>query len=184
MTNVAADHDAATPSARLLGITAQHDRRRCARHVSDAIPEARTLSSPGRAAYELAHAVSSRQGFTACPDPGAIALRAVSVHYGHHRKRRTESGARASAGGRRERTGKQFHQATGYRTRIRADLSFGACSPESRQAQGAVTLLRDAADLPRLHSSIASRAGTRPQALTAYNKIIGDSYLLLHQVIL
>src|SRR5215471_6754332 len=98
---------------------------RCARLVSNAIPEVRTLSLPGGRADELAHAVSSRQGFTACADPGAIALRAVSVHYGHHRKRRTESGARTSAEEHHERTGKQFPRTTGYRTRIRADLSFG-----------------------------------------------------------
>ena len=77
--------------------------------------------------------------------------------------------------------------ATGHMTAaLRAGLTFDStlsnAAPVAQQA--AVTLLRDAADLPRLHSSIASRAVTRPQALTAYNKIIGDSYLLLHQVIL
>jgi Nitrate and nitrite sensing len=54
--------------------------------------------------------------------------------------------------------------------------------PAVRQASAAV--LDDAAGLPGLHSSIASRAVTRPQALASYNKVIGDSYLLLHQVIL
>jgi signal transduction histidine kinase len=77
--------------------------------------------------------------------------------------------------------------ATGRATAaLRAALTFdstlGNAAPAVQQA--AVTLLQDAADLPRLHSSIASRAVTRPQALAAYNKVIGDSYLLLHRVIL
>src|SRR5215467_1437456 len=77
--------------------------------------------------------------------------------------------------------------ATGHATAaLRAALTFDStlnnAAPAAQQA--AVTLLRDAADLPRLHSSIASRAVTRPQAMTAYNKVIGDAYLLLHQVAL
>ncbi|MBO0818632.1 MAG: nitrate- and nitrite sensing domain-containing protein, partial [Actinobacteria bacterium] len=67
----------------------------------------------------------------------------------------------------------------------RAALTSGStlshAPPSVRQASA--TLLQDAAGLPRLHSSIASRAVTRPQALAAYNKAIGDSYLLLRQVI-
>jgi len=69
---------------------------------------------------------------------------------------------------------------------LRAALTFDSTLTNAAPAaqQAAVTLLRDAADLPRLHSSIASRAVTRPQAMTAYNKVIGDAYLLLHQVTL
>src|SRR5215813_5921698 len=69
---------------------------------------------------------------------------------------------------------------------LRAGLTFNSTLSNAAPAaqQAAVTLLRDAAGLPRLHSLIASRAVTRPQALAAYNKMIGDSYLLLHQVIL
>src|SRR5690242_7252856 len=77
--------------------------------------------------------------------------------------------------------------ATGRATAaLRAALTFDSTLSNAAPAaqQAAVTLLRDAAELPRLHSSIASRAVTRTQALTAYNKVIGDSYLLLHQVIL
>ena len=69
---------------------------------------------------------------------------------------------------------------------LRAALTFDSTLNNAAPAvqQAAVTLLRDAADLSRLHSSIASRAMTRPQAMTAYNKVIGDAYLLLHQVTL
>ena len=77
--------------------------------------------------------------------------------------------------------------ATGHATAaLRAALTFDSTLSNAAPAaqQAAVTVLRDAAELPRLHSSIASRAVTRPQALTAYDKVIGDSYLLLHQVIL
>jgi len=77
--------------------------------------------------------------------------------------------------------------ATGHVTAaLRAALTFDSTLNNAAPAvqQAAVTLLRDAADLSRLHSSIASRAMTRPQAMTAYNKVIGDAYLLLHQVTL
>jgi signal transduction histidine kinase len=69
---------------------------------------------------------------------------------------------------------------------LRAALTFDSTLNDAAPAvqQAAVTLLRDAADLTRLHSSIASRAVTRPQAMTAYDKMIGDAYLLLHQVTL
>jgi len=71
-------------------------------------------------------------------------------------------------------------------TALRAALTSGGtlsnAPPAVRQASAAV--LHDAAGLPGLHSSIASRAVTRPQALATYNKVIGDSYLLLYQVIL
>src|SRR6516162_1404769 len=94
-------HDSAAPLARLLGTTTQ----RCARLVSNAIPEVRTLSLPGGRADELAHAVGARQDSTACAGPGAIAIRALYFHYGHHRKRRAESGTSTSAEDCRERTG-------------------------------------------------------------------------------
>src|SRR5215469_3113444 len=77
--------------------------------------------------------------------------------------------------------------ATGHVTAaLRAALTFDSTLNNAAPAvqQAAVTLLRDATDLPRLHSTIASRAVTRPQAMTAYNKVIGDAYLLLHQVAL
>jgi anti-sigma regulatory factor (Ser/Thr protein kinase) len=69
---------------------------------------------------------------------------------------------------------------------LRAALTSGStlrnAPPPVRQAS--TTLLHDAAGLPGLHSSVAARAVTRPQALATYNKLIGDSYLLLNQVIL
>jgi signal transduction histidine kinase len=76
--------------------------------------------------------------------------------------------------------------ATGRATAaLRTALTSGSmrsnAPPAVRQASAA--LLHDAAGLPPLHSSIISRAVTRPQALAAYNKVIGDSYLLLRQVI-
>jgi Nitrate and nitrite sensing/Histidine kinase-, DNA gyrase B-, and HSP90-like ATPase len=74
------------------------------------------------------------------------------------------------------------HMTAALRAGLTFDSTLSNAAPAAQQA--AVTLLRDAAGLPRLHSSIASRAVTRPQALAAYNKMIGDSYLLLHQVIL
>src|SRR5262252_434515 len=74
------------------------------------------------------------------------------------------------------------HVTGALRAALTFDSTLSNAAPAAQQA--AVTLLRDAADLPRLHSSIASRTVTRPQALTAYNKMIGDSYLLLRQVIL
>src|SRR5215831_10354254 len=101
-------------------------------------PGGPTLPLPGGGvADELAHPVSSRQGFTACAPPGAIAPRALSVHHGHRRKRRTESRSRTRAEDRHKRTGEQFPQAAGYGTRIRADLSLGAHSRQSREAAGA-----------------------------------------------
>ena len=54
--------------------------------------------------------------------------------------------------------------------------------PPVRQASA--TLLHDAAGLPGLHASIATRSVSRDQALATYNKLINDSYLLLNQVIL
>src|SRR6516225_3190805 len=134
MTNVAAGHDAAIPSARLLGTAAQHGRPALRTTSEQCDPRGPHPVLTGGIACELAHAVTSHQDFTACADPGAIALRAVSVHCGHHWKRCTESGTRTGAEEHHERAGKQFPRATGYRTRIRADLSFGARSPESRQA--------------------------------------------------
>jgi hypothetical protein len=77
--------------------------------------------------------------------------------------------------------------ATGHATAaLRAALTSGSTLSNAPPAvrQASTTLLRDAAGLPQLHSSITSRAVTRPRALAAYNKVIGDSYLLLHQVIL
>src|SRR5215472_14266990 len=76
--------------------------------------------------------------------------------------------------------------ATGHVTAaLRAALASGGtlshAPPAVRQASAA--LLHDAAGLPGLHSSITSRAVTRAQALAAYHKVIGDSYLLLDQVI-
>src|SRR5215831_12814655 len=76
--------------------------------------------------------------------------------------------------------------ATGHVTAaLRAALASGGtlsdAPPAARQASAA--LLHDAAGLPGLHSSITSRAVTRAQALAAYHKVIGDSYLLLDQVI-
>src|SRR5215471_21069256 len=112
MTNVAAGHDAAIPSARLLGTTAQHGRLALRTTSEQCDPRGpHPFLTRGGIADELAHAVSSRQGFTACADPDAIAPRAVSVHYGRHRKRRTESGARTGVGEHHERSGKQFPRA-------------------------------------------------------------------------
>jgi anti-sigma regulatory factor (Ser/Thr protein kinase) len=77
--------------------------------------------------------------------------------------------------------------ATGHATvALRAALTSGSTLSNAPPAvrQASTTLLRDTAGLPRLHSSITSRAVTRPQALAVYNKVIGDSYLLLHQVVL
>src|SRR5215475_3829691 len=76
--------------------------------------------------------------------------------------------------------------ATGRATgALRAALTSGGALSDAPPAvrQASATLLHDAAGLPAMHSSIASRAVTRPQALAAYDKVIGDSYLLLHQVI-
>jgi signal transduction histidine kinase len=77
--------------------------------------------------------------------------------------------------------------ATGHVTAtLHAALTSGSTISHAPRSvrQASATLLHDAAGLPGLHSSIASRAVSRTQALTAYNKVIGDSYLLLHQVIL
>src|SRR5215831_17421913 len=74
------------------------------------------------------------------------------------------------------------HVTSALHAALTSGSTLGNTSPAVRQASTA--LLRDAADLPRLHSSIAARAVTRPGALAAYDKVIGDSYLLLHQVIL
>ncbi len=77
--------------------------------------------------------------------------------------------------------------ATGHVTAaLRAALTSGSTLSNAPPAvgQASTTLLGDAAGLPRLHSSIAARAVTRAQALATYDKVIGDSYLLLHQVIL
>ena len=74
------------------------------------------------------------------------------------------------------------HVTSALHAALTSDSTLGNSSPAVRQASTA--LLRDAADLPRLHSSIAARAVTWPGALAAYDKVIGDSYLLLHQVIL
>jgi hypothetical protein len=76
--------------------------------------------------------------------------------------------------------------ATGRATAaLRAALTSGSTLSNAPPAvrQASATLLHDAASLPGLHSSIASRAVTRPQALAGYDKVIGDSYLLQHQVI-
>src|SRR5262245_38529676 len=76
--------------------------------------------------------------------------------------------------------------ATGRATgALRAALTSGGALSNAPPAvrRASATLLHDAAGLPGLHSSIAARAVTRPQALAAYDKVIGDSYLLLHQVI-
>jgi anti-sigma regulatory factor (Ser/Thr protein kinase) len=54
--------------------------------------------------------------------------------------------------------------------------------PAVRQASTA--LLHDAAGLPGLHASIATRSLSRDQVLATYSKLINDSYLLLNQVIL
>src|SRR5262245_10043995 len=67
------------------------------------------------------------------------------------------------------------------RAALTSDSMRSNAPPVVRQASAA--LLHDAADLTQLHSSIISRAVTRSQALAAYNKVIGDSYLLLRQVI-
>jgi hypothetical protein len=69
---------------------------------------------------------------------------------------------------------------------LRAALTAGStlnnASPGERQASA--TLLKGASGLSRLHSSIAARSVSRSRALAAYNNLIGDSYLLLNQVIL
>src|SRR6266704_1676759 len=69
---------------------------------------------------------------------------------------------------------------------LRAALTSGSTLSNAPPAvhQASATLLHDAAGLPGLHSSVAARTVTRPQALATYDKLIGDSYLLLNQVIL
>ena len=60
--------------------------------------------------------------------------------------------------------------------------TLGNAPPAVRQASA--TLLHDAAGLPGLHASIATRSVSRDQVLAMYNELINDSYLLLNQVIL
>src|SRR5215831_11857 len=69
---------------------------------------------------------------------------------------------------------------------LRAALTSGSTLSNAPPAvrQASATLLHDAAGLRRLRSSITSRAVTQTQAMAAYNKVVGDSYLLLHRVIL
>src|SRR5262249_43107497 len=74
------------------------------------------------------------------------------------------------------------HVTSALHAALTSGSTLGNTSPAVRQASTA--LLRDARGLPRLHWAIAARAVTRPGALAAYDKVIGDSYLLLHQVIL
>jgi anti-sigma regulatory factor (Ser/Thr protein kinase) len=74
------------------------------------------------------------------------------------------------------------HVAAALRGALTSGSTLSNAPPPVRQASAA--LLHDAAGLPGLHSSIAARTISRPQALATYNKLIGDSYLLLNQVIL
>ena len=77
--------------------------------------------------------------------------------------------------------------ATGHVTSaLRAALTSGSTLSNAPPAvrQASATLLHDAAGLPALHASIGARTASRAQALTTYNKLINDSYLLLNQVIL
>jgi len=77
--------------------------------------------------------------------------------------------------------------ATGHVTAaLRAALTSGSTLSNAPPAvrQVSATLLHDAAGLPALHASIDAGTVTRAQALTRYNKLISDSYLLLNQVIL
>src|SRR5215469_6321050 len=74
------------------------------------------------------------------------------------------------------------HVTAALRAALASGSTRGNAPPAVRQASA--TLLRDAAGLPQLRSSVASRAVTRTQALAAYSKVIEDSYLLRHRVIL
>ena len=74
------------------------------------------------------------------------------------------------------------HVAAALHAALTSGSTLGNAPPAVRQAS--TTLLHDAAGLPALHASIAARSIDRTQALATYNKLIGDSYLLLNQVIL
>jgi anti-sigma regulatory factor (Ser/Thr protein kinase) len=74
------------------------------------------------------------------------------------------------------------HVAAALRAALTSGSTLRNAPPAVRQAS--TTLLHDAAGLPGLHVSIATRSLSRAQALAAYNKVISDSYLLLNQVIL
>src|SRR5260370_2379261 len=100
MTRPYANHCPSIPLARLLVTTA--------RQVSDAIPAVRSVSLTGGHADELAHPVSSRQDLTSCTRTGAVALRALSIHHWHRRKRRAESGPRHAPQDPHDPAGNQF----------------------------------------------------------------------------
>jgi signal transduction histidine kinase len=74
------------------------------------------------------------------------------------------------------------HVAAALHAALTSGSTISNAPPAVRQAS--TTLLHDAAGLPALHASIASRSLSRAQALAAYNKVVSDSYLLLNQVIL
>jgi signal transduction histidine kinase len=74
------------------------------------------------------------------------------------------------------------HVAAALHAALTSGSTLHNAPPAVRQAS--TTLLHDAAGLPGLHASIDARSIGRAQALATYNKLIGDSYLLLNQVIL
>ena len=217
MTNVAAGHDAAIPSARLLGTTAQHGRLALRTTSEQCDPRGPHPFLTGGAELMSWHMRSVRArllllvlipvlslfglylfitgitGKDALNLARARALKStasepVNNFLAQLDIERVFALTYLSAPAPRNLAKLRAQEvATGRATAaLRAALTFDStlnnAAPAAQQA--AVTLLRDAADLPRLHSSIASRAVTRPQAMTAYNKVIGDAYLLLHQVTL